>query len=59
MNLFELLGVSLTLLEMVLEKAKASGAAVEVVQALEAGIAKLREVHGTPVTKAQLESLRG
>lgn len=59
MNVFELLGVSLTLLEMVLEKAKASGATVEVIQALEAGLAKLREVHGTPVTKAQLESLRG
>jgi hypothetical protein len=58
-NLFDLLTLSLQLVEMVLTKAKSQGAATEVVEALEAGLAKLREVHGTEVTKAQLGTLRG
>ncbi len=48
----------LTLLQTILQDAKAKNAAQEVVAGIEAAIEKLISVQGTPVTYGELESLR-
>lgn len=55
-----LIALSLNLLQLVLSNIKGSGASVasEITQGIEAAIANLQTVQGTPVTYAQLESLR-
>jgi len=58
MNALGLVQLALMILQAVLSNAKASDAAQEVVAGIEAAIAKLTEVHDTPVTMEQLESLR-
>lgn len=59
MNWWTVFDIGLTLLEGVLSKLGASGATVEQLQNAEAAVASLRRFHGTDVTKAQMESLRG
>ena len=53
-----LISLVLTLLQSVLSAAKVGGIAPEVIGNLEAAVANLLAVQGTPVTYAQLESLR-
>lgn len=53
-----LVSLILALLQSVLDAAKLNGAAPEVIANLEAAVAKLLEVQGTPVTFQQLEGLR-
>jgi hypothetical protein len=53
-----LISLVLTLLESVLAAAKIGGVAPEVVANIEAAVASLLAVQGTPVTFAQLEGLR-
>lgn len=53
-----LISLVLTLLESVLASAKVGGMAPEVIANIEAAVANLLAVQGTPVTFAQLEGLR-
>ena len=53
-----LISLVLTLLESVLASARIGGMAPEVVANIEAAVANLLAVQGTPVTFAQLEGLR-
>lgn len=53
-----LLQIALSALRAVADAAHKDGLS-ELAVVVEAAIAKLQEVHSTPVTKAQLESLRG
>jgi hypothetical protein len=58
--MFSILGFVLPLLEALLKQVKSPSAniAEEVVVDVEAAVAALRRVHGTPVVKAQLDSMR-
>ncbi len=56
--MISVIGLVLTLLDGVLQSAKANNVSIEIVQGVEAAIAALSKVHGTPVTFEQLESLR-
>lgn len=58
MNAAAYLELSLALLQNVLAAAKASGAALAVIQNLEAAIASLMSVQGSEVTFKQMEDLR-
>lgn len=53
-----LISLVLALLQSVLSAAKIGGVAPEVIANIEAAVAKLLAVQGTPVTFAQLEKLR-
>jgi len=53
-----LISLVLALLQSVLESAKIGGVAPEVIANIEAAVANLLTVQGTPVTYAQLEGLR-
>ena len=53
-----LISLVLALLKSVLEAAEVNGVAPEVIANIEAAVAKLLAVQGTPVTYAQLEGLR-
>lgn len=53
-----LLSLVLALLQSVLEAAKVDGVAPEVIANIEAAVANLLAVQGTPVTYGQLEGLR-
>jgi hypothetical protein len=53
-----LISLVLTLLESVLAAAKVGGVAPQVIANIEAAVASLVAVQGTPVTFAQLEGLR-
>ena len=53
-----LISLVLTLLQSILESAKVSGLAPEFLADIEAAVANLLKVQGTPVTYAQLEGLR-
>jgi hypothetical protein len=55
-----IVGLALNLLQLVLSNLKGSGVTVaaEITQGIEQAIAALQAVQGTPVTFAQLESLR-
>jgi hypothetical protein len=53
-----LISLVLTLLQSILSAAKVGGVAPEVIANIEAAMANLLAVQGTPVTFAQLESLR-
>ena len=53
-----LISLILTLLQSILASAKVTGAAPDVVANIEAAVASLLKVQGTPVTFAQLEGLR-
>ena len=53
-----LISLVLTLLESVLASAKIGGVAPEVITNIEAAVANLLAVQGSPVTFAQLENLR-
>ncbi len=53
-----LISLVLTLLESILSAAKVGGVAPEVIANIEAAVANLLAVQGTPVTFAQLENLR-
>ena len=58
MNIAEYIQLALALLQVSLSAAKVNGLPVEVVADLEAAVAKLQSVQGTPVTWAQLNGLR-
>jgi len=58
MNATALISLVLALLQSVLESAKIGGIAPEVIANIEAAVANLLAIHGTPVTYAQLEGLR-
>jgi hypothetical protein len=53
-----LISLVLTLLQSILASAKIGGVAPEVIANVEAAVANLVAVQGTPVTFAQLEGLR-
>jgi len=53
-----LLNVALSLSKIVLAQATKSKLPAEIIESLQVAVAKLEEVHGTPVTKDQVESLR-
>jgi hypothetical protein len=53
-----LISLVLTLLQSILASAKVGGVAPEVIANVEAAVANLMAVQGTPVTYAQLEGLR-
>ena len=53
-----LISLVLTLLQSILASAKLGGVAPEVIANVEAAVANLVAVQGTPVTFAQLEELR-
>lgn len=59
MDWFTLLEVGIKILEGVLSKATDAKLPAEIIAAVEAALNSLRSVYGTPVTKDQLESLRG
>jgi len=58
MDWFALLGVALNLLKGVLAAATASKLPQEIIDGIQAAITAVQNVHSSPVTKAQLESLR-
>jgi hypothetical protein len=60
MTVASIISLSLGLLQMVLSNLKGSGVTVatEITQGIQAAIDALLKVQGTPVTYAQLESLR-
>jgi hypothetical protein len=58
MGAASLISLILTLLQSVLSAAKIGGVAPEVIENIEAALASLLAVQGTPVTFEQLESLR-
>ena len=53
-----LIGLVVTLLQSILASAQVGGMAPEIIAEIEAAVAKLLAVQGTPVTYAQLEGLR-
>lgn len=53
-----IIGLVLTLLQSLLASAKVGGVAPEIVADIEAAVASLLKVQGTPVTFGQLEGLR-
>jgi len=53
-----LISLVLTLLQSILASAKVSGLAPDIIANIEAAVASLLAVQGTPVTYAQLEGLR-
>jgi hypothetical protein len=53
-----LIGMIVTLLQSILAAAKMGGVAPQIVGNIEAAVASLLAVQGTPVTFAQLEGLR-
>jgi hypothetical protein len=53
-----LISLVLTLLQSILASAKVGGVAPEIIANVEAAVANLLAVQGTPVTFAQLEGLR-
>jgi len=53
-----LISLVLTLLQSILAAAKVGGVAPQVISNIEAAVASLLAVQGTPVTFAQLEGLR-
>lgn len=59
MNWYQIFDLGLTLLEGVLKNMKGTGATVEQLENAQAAIESLRKFHGSSVTKAQMESLRG
>lgn len=59
MNWADVLNLALALAEGVVGNLKGSGMALEQIQDAEAALVTLRQFQGSPVTKAQLESLRG
>lgn len=58
MDAATLVSLVLTLLQSILESAKVGGVAPGVIANIEAAVASLLAVQGTPVTFAQLEGLR-
>jgi len=56
--MINVIALVLSLLGTVLEQAKVSEVATEVIAGIEAAIAALQKVQGTDVTYTQLESLR-
>jgi len=58
MGAASLISLVLTLLQSILASAKIGGVAPEVIANIEAAVANLLAVQGTPVTFAQLEGLR-
>ena len=58
MGAASLISLVLTLLQSILAAAKIGGVAPEVISNIEAAVANLLAVQGTPVTYAQLEGLR-
>lgn len=56
--MISIISLVLNLLGVALAAAKQNGLASEIVTGIEAAIAELLKVQGTPVTYAQLESLR-
>lgn len=59
MGYFDLILVGIKVVEGILAQATKAQLPQEVLTSLEAALNVLRGVYGTPVTKAQLESLRG
>ncbi|MGA9643461.1 MAG: hypothetical protein WBQ72_18830 [Terriglobales bacterium] len=53
-----LIGLVVTLLQSILASAQVGGMSPEIIAEIEAAVAKLLAVQGTPVTYAQLEGLR-
>ncbi|MGB9235771.1 MAG: hypothetical protein WCC04_15275 [Terriglobales bacterium] len=58
MGATSLISLVLTLLQSILASAKIGGVAPDVIANIEAAVASLLAVQGTPVTFAQLEELR-
>lgn len=58
MNAFFILELLIALGRGLLNTMKAGGVAQELIDTFEAGLQKFETVHGTPVTKDQLDSLR-
>ena len=58
MNITSYIELSLTLLQAALSAAKVGGMAPELLTDIEAALANLQAVQGTPVTWEQLQSLR-
>jgi hypothetical protein len=56
--LISIIDLVLSLLGTALTAAKANNVALDVVQGIEAAVAALQKVQGTPVTYGQLEGLR-
>lgn len=59
MNWWQAFDLGLTLLEGILKNIPKTEATVEQLENAQAALASLRKFHGSPVTKAQMESLRG
>lgn len=59
MDPLTLLGLGLQIVQGVLSSMKGQGMTVEQLADAEAALAALQQFHGSPVTKLQLESLRG
>lgn len=59
MNYFDLIMVGIKVVEGILAQANKAGLPLEIVTAIESALTSLRSVEGTPVTREQLESLRG
>ena len=59
MNWLELLNLGLNIVDMVLKNIPNTELSQEQIDNAKAALVKLREVQGTPVTKKQLDDLRG
>lgn len=62
MNWYDIFNLALSVVEGVLGNIKSNKSAAFTVEQLEnaqAAVVELRKFHGSPVTKAQMESLRG
>jgi hypothetical protein len=57
-GILALIGILLPLLKGLLNTATGSGLPGEIIDAIEAAITALEKIHGTPVTREQLESLK-
>jgi hypothetical protein len=59
MGWFSLLNIGLQVLEGILAAATNNKLPAEIITAVEAALASLRVAYGTPVTREQLEAMRG
>lgn len=59
MDYFSLILVGIKVIEGILAQATKAQLPAEILASIESALTSLRGVYGTPVTRAQLESLRG
>lgn len=59
MGWFDLVNLGLQILQGILSQATKNKLAPEIIASVEAALTSLRQVYGSPVTREQLEAMRG